>query len=243
MPPVPAGPPGPRRGRPRDRPAPVEHDTWSLRLITISMLCSTMRKVRPSSLSSSHSFADAVHQRGVHPSGGLVEHDRLRVAHQHPGELEQLLLAVGEVAGLGGLEVVDARPAGQGSRARAISSGVAHGGSRASSPSAHGDQHVLQHGHPGEDAAELEAAADPGAGDPVGREPGHLAVAVGHRPGVGLDHAGDAVEERRLARAVGTDEGVDLALLEGDRGVVDGADAAERLGQARGRDGAGRIAR
>ena len=74
------------------------------------------------------------------------------------------------------------------------------------------DEHVLQDRHPREDPAQLEAAADPGARDPVRCLAGDVGSAVGDRPGVGLDHAGDAVEERRLARAVGADQRVDLAV-------------------------------
>ena len=42
--------------------------------------------------------------------------------------------------------------------------------------------------------------------------------------------AGDAVEERRLARAVGPDDARDHALLEGEVQSLDGEQAAEALG-------------
>ena len=48
--------------------------------------------------------------------------------------------------------------------------------------------------------------------------------------GVRLQEAGDRVEERGLAGAVGADEAGDAAFRDFQRAVVDGAHAAERTG-------------
>ena len=75
-----------------------------------------------------------------------------------------------------------------------------------------------------------EAAAGPGrSGCSVGD-----VVAVEHdRAVVGGQEAGDEVEQRRLAGAVGPDEPEDLARVRASkRDVVDGGDAAEALGDA-----------
>src|SRR5213078_1502807 len=46
---------------------------------------------------------------------------------------------------------------------------------------------------------------------------------------VGLDEAGDDVEDRRLACSVGPDQAEDLALVDREADVVDGVDTAEVL--------------
>ena len=119
------------------------------------------------------------------------------------------------------------------SRARAMSPALWPPRSRCSEAlGADADEHVVEHRHPREDPAELEAPADAG-GRRSGAAPAPVTSlpAVGDPAGVGADHPGDAVEERRLARAVGADQGVDLAVLERDRGAVDGPDPAEGLGE------------
>ena len=50
--------------------------------------------------------------------------------------------------------------------------------------------------------------------------------------GLRLLHSGDAVEQRRLAAAVGADDAEDLASVHVERDVVDGAQAAELLHDA-----------
>ena len=50
-------------------------------------------------------------------------------------------------------------------------------------------------------------------------------------PRVGRQRAGEEVEDRALARAVGPDQPDDLAPLDRERDVVHGGEAAEALGQ------------
>ena len=62
-----------------------------------------------------------------------------------------------------------------------------------------------------------------------GVEPDELLAVELDRAGVGRDGAGEQVEHRRLAGAVGADEGGDRALAQLDGEVVGGDDAAEAL--------------
>src|SRR5947208_472149 len=59
-----------------------------------------------------------------------------------------------------------------------------------------------------------------------------LAIAAQGQPADGrFVEAGDAVEDRGLARAVGTDDGGDLARLRCEGHIVDGQQAAEAHGE------------
>ena len=61
----------------------------------------------------------------------------------------------------------------------------------------------------------------------VGRHAVHRLAVERPVPGVGLVEPGHQVEERRLAGAVGADQGGDRAALDLDPVDVDGGDAAE----------------
>src|SRR5947199_217714 len=69
------------------------------------------------------------------------------------------------------------------------------------------------------------AAASPASGPPIsntcGCEP--------HGAAVGRKHAGDQVEGGGFAGAVGADQRMDLAAVQGESGIADRADAAEVL--------------
>ena len=54
------------------------------------------------------------------------------------------------------------------------------------------------------------------------------------RPGVGAQHAGEDLDERRLAGAVGAEQGVDLAGRDREVDGAQGDDRAERLGDGGG---------
>src|SRR5207237_7581845 len=64
---------------------------------------------------------------------------------------------------------------------------------------------VLPDGQARNDVGDLEGPADAGAGDPVVGPPGDGPAVELHTSRAGLEAAGDQVEERRLARAVGSD--------------------------------------
>ena len=91
--------------------------------------------------------------------------------------------------------------------------------------------HVFAHGHRRERGRNLEGAADPAARD---RMRGN---AVDARPRqrdaarVGNELSVDEIEAGRLAGAVGSDQRDQFAGRDGKRHVVDGAYAAERLGE------------
>src|SRR5690606_16303159 len=77
-----------------------------------------------------------------------------------------------------------------------------------------------------ERALDLEGAPHPQARAGVGLQPVD-AAAVERHLAARLDVAGEGVEERRLAGAVGADEAQDGALVERERHAVDGHQAAE----------------
>ena len=94
------------------------------------------------------------------------------------------------------------------------------------------DHHVLQRRHLGEQPDVLEGARDARLGHLV-----HRAGLVGlaaelEAAAVGDVQAGDDVEEGGLAGAVGADQAVDLAALDGDAHVGQRLQAAETLADA-----------
>ena len=88
--------------------------------------------------------------------------------------------------------------------------------------------HVLEDRHAGEKLRGLEGARQPHAGDPVGLHAGDHAILETDVAGIGLVHAADDVEQRRLAGAVRPDDADDLAGAERGRYAVERAHAAER---------------
>jgi hypothetical protein len=104
---------------------------------------------------------------------------------------------------------------------------------------------VLEHGEPAEDAGDLEGAADPAAAQDVGRQATDLLAAEVDLAGVVRDVAGDEVEERRLPRPVGPDDGSQVSRGHDEIHAVDGLDATEVLAQPDGAEGyfsaAGRV--
>ena len=92
-----------------------------------------------------------------------------------------------------------------------------------------------QHGHAPEQPDVLERprhAATLRDAEPLHAFQQHRAAGVvqGDAPDGGLVEAGQAVEHRRLAGAVGADDGGDLPLPGREGQIVDGHDAAEAHG-------------
>jgi hypothetical protein len=87
--------------------------------------------------------------------------------------------------------------------------------------------HVLQHGQRGKQGEVLERAAHPELGDAVRRTRQDRAAGEQHVAPVGRVETRQAVEQRRLAGAVGTDERHDLALGDVEPDTVKRDDAAE----------------
>ena len=178
----------------------------------------------------------------VEPGGRLVEAEQLGPGAHGPRDLEPALLAVGQVGGVpvGPVDQADAlEPAARPLDRRRLGTAIAGKAEHAE----HGvagrphqlvvlrDDQVLEHGHLAEQPDVLEGARDAGAGD---AEPVHLleqqrvAVAMeGELADGRLVEAGQAVEHRGLAGAVGADDRGDLALAGGQRQIVDRDQAAE----------------
>jgi hypothetical protein len=70
---------------------------------------------------------------------------------------------------------------------------------------------VLEHAHAREDAPSLGHVSDAAADDLVGVEPGDVLAVEQDAPGAGAGPAADGHQQRRLAGAVGADQGHDLA--------------------------------
>ena len=79
---------------------------------------------------------------------------------------------------------------------------------------------------------DLEGAADSAIDDPVRGKARDFGAVELHRTRRRLEGAGEHVEDRALARAVGTDQAENLALLDAERHVIDGREAAKPLYQA-----------
>ena len=93
---------------------------------------------------------------------------------------------------------------------------------------------VLEHAELGEDRGALVAAAEAGAGAPRLRPAGDVVAGEAHRAGGRRELAGEHVDQRRLAGAVGADHGMDLADVQVERDRVDRGQAAEAAAEAGG---------
>ena len=90
---------------------------------------------------------------------------------------------------------------------------------------------ILERREFAEDVGALETAPDAEPGDAMGRKPGDLAPLIEDAAAARLQLARQQVDERRLAGAVGADDGVDLARQECQRHVGDGGETAELAAQ------------
>src|SRR6185503_3956572 len=87
-----------------------------------------------------------------------------------------------------------------------------------------GEDQVLAHRELRKHLQQLEGAAHPQAVELAGPQAGDLAAVDAHLPGRGRELPEDAVEQRRLARAVRPDQAEDLALAHLERNAVDRAE-------------------
>ena len=94
------------------------------------------------------------------------------------------------------------------------------------------DADVLEHAEIAERAGDLEGAGDAELGDAVGRHAGDALVLEPDLAGGRRQVAGDQVEHRRLAGAVGADDAGDRAGRDRERDVADRRQPAEVLRQA-----------
>ena len=77
----------------------------------------------------------------------------------------------------------------------------------------------------------LEGARNAAARQAFRRHPGDLLAAQANRAGARRVDAGDQIEQRGLAGAVGADHGVDRSLVDVETDLRNRGDAAEALGQ------------
>jgi hypothetical protein len=89
------------------------------------------------------------------------------------------------------------------------------------------DHHIFQDRQAGKGLDDLEGAADAGGADLIGPHAMNGFAFENNRAGVGREDARDHVEDRRLARAVRPDKGVDAAFGELERRVRHRLEAAE----------------
>ncbi len=89
------------------------------------------------------------------------------------------------------------------------------------------DHHVVEHAHAAEQGQVLEGAADAERGNAMARHGKQRAAVEGDLAAVAIVQARDAVEERRLARAVGPDQADDAPARHLERHAVESDDAAE----------------
>lgn len=177
---------------------------------------------------------------GVHAGCGFVEQEQERLGGHGPGYLEASLSTVGKLLGklvhiflqahllehpIRGINYFPLFPAGR---------LVPEDGpcDTRSCPAMPGHHHVLQHGHLLEKPDVLEGARQAVPCDDIRLEPvepvRRLARGVDdHVALCRLIHAGDTVEECRLAGAVGPYQGHDLALVHLKADVIKGAQTPE----------------
>ncbi len=89
------------------------------------------------------------------------------------------------------------------------------------------DRDVFQHGHVGHQFDMLKRSGDAEFYDLLRGGMADLFAEHGDRAARGGEHAGDQVERRAFAGAIGTDQRHDLAGLDVERDVVDRDHAAE----------------
>src|SRR5688572_2803578 len=99
-----------------------------------------------------------------------------------------------------------------------------------------GDEHVLAHGKRPERLEPLEGSSDPRTRPVMWLRFGEVFVLEHHPTGVRRLKTGDDVEERRLARAVRTDQAGDMAGLHRDRHVLECLQPTEADRHARRRE-------
>ena len=190
--------------------------------------------VRPSRIALDQ-LDDAIHVAMRHAGGGLVQQHHLGFERQGGGDLQRALQAVGQVGhdGFGergqpdieqqlvGAVVVDLEHA---LRAPEIEAGAAG--------PLQGQAHVLQRRQMREDGRDLEAADQPQPGHHGRLHARDVATLKRDLAARGRQEGGQQVEACRLAGAVGTDQGVDVARLHAQIDGIDSHEAAELSRQA-----------
>ncbi len=166
--------------------------------------------------------------------GRFVEQQDFRIAGESEHDLELALLAMRQVAHLGVLAVEEARLLEQ------LMGLVVHVPIRGHEPphdelrraqTLDTEDHVVEHGQLRKQAGDLEGARHAERGAAVARPIGDVLAEQQHFAGGHGKDAGDEVEQRGLARAVGADDRFAVTRHHAQADVARGLQAAEALRQ------------
>ena len=159
----------------------------------------------------------------------LVEQDQPRRAGQRHADLELALLAVREIgdALVGDVRQACAFEQVAGGHGRRMACARAQEAEAAVGDAAHREEQVVAHREVAKQQRRLVGAPQPFADALVRRQVGDVFAEEMDPPGGGREVAGDGVEQRGLAGAVGAEDRVLLAGGDRQRHVVDGAQRAE----------------
>ena len=161
--------------------------------------------------------------------GRFVEQQQARAGSEGPAQLAQAGQSGGEGIGpfVGDVPQPDAVENRLGVIGRVATEIV-----RPASPDLGGDENVLTYAERPEQLEVLERARDTEAGSLSRPRVGDVAFVEGERAGDALLQSGDGIEDRRLARAVRTDEAGDAAAFDVEVDVGHGVVAAEAHGES-----------
>src|SRR2546427_727533 len=168
---------------------------------------------------------------GGDAAGRLVEEEQRGLARRGHRDVEELPHALrddGRRPVAVGLDAIDAQELRAGLHAVTTGQGRKPGAAPAVGQAVR-DHQVFEDRHRREDLGHLERAAHTEPGDLARREADELLAAKTDRASARVRVTGDEVDERRLARAVGADDGDDLLGRDGDVDVAGGHDLIEQL--------------
>ena len=178
--------------------------------------CSTMRIETPSAGHGGDALVELLDDDRGETHRQLVEQEQRGVGGDRPGHGEHLLLATRQRAGHLLAALLQPRELGE----RLVLQLRERGAGMGEHPEVLGDGEVR------EDAPALGHEAHPGPGQRVGARPLHLATADQQLPAGRHDLPAADPEGRGLAGAVGAEQGVDLAGLDGEVHTVEHVDGA-----------------
>src|SRR5262249_2894698 len=164
-----------------------------------------------------------VAQPRMHAGERLIEEQYGRLQHQTAAELQQLLLAAGQVFRRQPCHVAERQEVEVAPRAP---NDVVPGRMR---PRQTGHQHVLEHGHAAEELRQLKRPRDAHRGVDVWRAPAHPLPANQNVSAVRVQVAGQQVDERGLARSIWADQPDEITFGDDEIDGVVRHDAAEPL--------------
>src|SRR6516225_1844853 len=184
--------------------------------------------------------------RRIETGGGLVEQEQPRLRHQRAHQLDVFLHAIRKAAHRRALVFDQSRIRER--RACCFAPAVVRHevdrlqyAAQAAIAAMLPDHNVFQRAQVGHQADILEAASDAMADAPPRGSGGDIGAVEHDPPGIDREHAGDQIEDRRLAGPVRTDERRAHAAPDCETQILDHAQAAETLAEGfKTKDGVGR---